>query len=151
MRSHVHETTVLDAPWRTTTRRFGADPHGWLPPPARPTTEGTIVAMRAMGVGVDALVEVGGATEPGGGLMVRTIAWRAHRVDSLFPRMVGELELSRTGTGVGGGCRLTLVGAYQPPVSVIGDAADRLIGRHVAIAVVRDLLDDVAHRLVGTA
>lgn len=145
MRQHVHETTVFPASWSATGRHFATSPRLWLPAPARPVPGGVAVAMRAMGVEVEAVVEVGEVQAPGDGLWIRPVAWRAATADRLFPRMVGELELSRLDEST---CQLALVGGYEPPVSVVGTAADRLVGRHVATSVVRDLLDDVAHRLV---
>lgn len=145
MRQHVHEQVVFPAPWGPAVAHVASVPRLWLPAPARPVEAGILVRMRAVGVMVDAVVDVGPATEPGDGLLVRPLAWRAHQADRLFPRMVGELELSAIDAGT---CRLSLIGGYEPPVSVIGDAADQLVGRHVATSVVRDLLDDVADRLV---
>lgn len=148
MRQYVHETVVFPASLPAAGTHFASPPRLWLPAPARPVEDGIVVTMRAAGVGVDAVVELGDVAEAGEDLLVRPVAWRARQVDRLFPRMVGELELSGDGAG---GCRLTLIGGYEPPISVVGDAADRLVGRHVATTVVRDLLDDVAHRLVELA
>lgn len=145
MRQHVHETVVFPAPWEPAASHFASAPRLWLPAPARPVDDGVIVAMRALGVEVDAVVEVGEASAPGDRVRVRPVAWRAHNADRIFPRMVGELELSEVD---GPHCQLTLIGGYEPPISVVGDAADRLVGRHVATSVVCDLLDDVAHRMV---
>lgn len=145
MRQYVHETTVFPAPSPDAGHHFATAPRLWLPAPARPTTDGVVVGMRAMGVEVEAVVDVGQVQAPGEGVWVRPVAWRANTADRLFPRMVGELELSRLDEGT---CQLALVGGYEPPISVVGSTADRLVGRHVATSVVQDLLDDVAHRLV---
>ena len=145
------------SPFAEVAERLTGDPASWLPGPATADEGGGfVVSMRPAGlpaplvVAVDALVDVGppSADTIDHGLVVRSIAWRARTIDRAFPRLVGELELTPFGESA---CQLRLVGGYEPPVSVAGDVADRLVGRHVAEAVVRTFLEDVAEHLAALA
>jgi hypothetical protein len=127
-----------------------ADPGLWLPHPAGPTEDGWIVTMRASGLlpapEVDALVTVEVPTVDRETLFVRPIAWRAAAADRLFPTLTADLEIEPVS---GGTIRFALVGSYRPPISVVGSAADRLVGHHIAEAVVRAFLEAVAERLTA--
>jgi hypothetical protein len=46
--------------------------------------------------------------------------------------------------GDGSCCSLTLDGEYDPPLGLIGDAFDALVGRHIARQTARTLLDEMA-------
>lgn len=152
MRRPVYDGVPIAMPFSDALARLSDDPMQWLPPPVRRDPAGALVTMHAAGLlasaGVQAVVDVGELEVDLPGLAVRSIAWRAHRSDRVFPRLVGELELSRTSPTTS---RLTLVGGYQPPISVIGDAGDRLVGRHLADAVIRTFLERVATTLEQTA
>lgn len=152
MRRPVYDGVPVALPFDTALAALDGAPATWLPAPASPHDDGVVVLMRATGLlaaaGVPAVVDVGAVEVDPPGLAVCPIAWRAQYTDRVFPRLVGELELSAVSDT---GSRLTLVGGYQPPVSVVGDAADRLFGHHVAEAVIRTFLEDVATSLVETA
>ncbi len=145
MRRPVYDGVHVAMPFPAALARLSGDPVEWLPRPVGRDPAGVVVTMHATGMlaaaGVQAVVEVGEIEVDLPGLAVRPIAWRAQRSDRVFPRLVGELELSRTSSTTS---RLTLVGGYQPPISVIGDAGDRLVGRHLADAVIRTFLERVA-------
>jgi hypothetical protein len=148
MRRPVYDTVHVAAPFEDAATLLRQPPEQWLPPPAEVVDGGVVVTMRAAGLlataGVDALVHVEPATLDQDGLLVRPIGWKALSADRAFPRLTAELELEAI-TDVT--CRLTLVGGYQPPISVIGDTADRLVGRHIADAVVRMFLEGVTGAL----
>lgn len=152
MRRPVYDGVPVTVPYPTALHLLSAEPVDWLPAPARRDPDGVVVVMHATGLlaaaGVPALVQVGELEVDPPGLAVRSIAWRAQRSDRVFPRFVGELELSQTSPTTS---HLTLVGGYQPPISVIGDAGDRLVGRHLADAVIRTFLQRVAATLQETA
>lgn len=145
MRRPLYDSLLLAAPFAVAARRFRSDPALWLPPPALAEDDGVVVTMRAAGLlaaaGVDAVVHVDSTSLDQERLIVRPIAWRAAAADRVFPRLAADLELEAVSETA---CRLTLVGGYQPPVSVVGDAADRLVGRHIAESVVRTFLESVA-------
>lgn len=152
MRRPVYDGVPLGIPFPDALDRLARDPVTWLPPPVRHDQAGLVVTMHATGLlaaaGVAATVEVGELEIDPPGLAVRPIAWRAQRTDRVFPRLVADLELSATSPTTS---RLTLVGGYQPPISVIGDAGDRLVGRHLADAVIRTFLERVAATMEETA
>lgn len=150
MRRPVYDGVTVARPFDEALAIFADLADRWLPRPADRIPTGYVVEMRASGLlaaaGVDALVDVGELELDPPGLAARSVAWRALNADRVFPRLVGELELAATNDEAS---RLTLVGAYQPPVSVVGDAADRLVGRHVAEAVIRTFLEEVAAALAA--
>jgi hypothetical protein len=149
MRRPVYDTVLSGLAYETAATRMRADPACWLPAPARRVDAGIVVTMRAAGLlaaaGVDAVIDVAGPTLDQPGMLVRPIAWRAEVADRVFPRLSADIELEAVNAHA---CRLTLVGGYQPPISVLGDTADRVVGRHVAAAVVRTFLEGVAGELV---
>ena len=59
----------------------------------------------------------------------------------LFPQFHGTLRLRIAGASA---TRLTLEGAYRPPLGRVGRVFDRVIGRRIARATMRELLDRVA-------
>lgn len=152
MRRPVYDGVPIALSFPDALARLSAEPVRWLPGPVRGDPAGVVVVMHATGLlaaaGVPAVVQIGELELDSPGLAVRTIAWRAQRSDRAFPRLVGELELTQTSPT---SSRLTLVGGYQPPISVLGDAGDRLVGRHVADAVIRTFLERVASTMEETA
>ena len=61
----------------------------------------------------------------------------------LFPVLDADLTLAPAGAGA----RLTLAGAYRPPLGPLGQALDRAILHRVAVATIRNFLDRVAAQL----
>lgn len=152
MRRPVYDGVTVGGSYEAALARFAAAPEDWLPAPATPHPDGHVVLMHATGMlattGVPAVVEIGPAEAEASALAIRPVAWRSLNADRIFPRLVGDLELTRTSAST---ARLTLVGSYLPPISVVGGAADRLLGHHVAEAVIRTFLENVAARLAGVA
>ena len=152
MRRPVYDGVAVGMRYEDAVARFGREAGLWLPAPAQRNDRGHVVVMRAAGMlaatGVPAVVDVGAMQGDLSVLAVRSVAWRSLNADRIFPRLVGDLELTPTSAST---ARLTLVGSYSPPVSVVGGAADRLFGHHVAEAVIRSFLEDVAERLLPVA
>ena len=148
MRRPVYDGVGVATSFEDAVAVLAQDPADWLPRPATSHTDGHVVVMRATGMlaaaGVPAVVNLGDLDRSAPRLAIRSIAWRALNADRVFPRLVGEVELTATGAYTS---RLTLVGGYMPPISVVGGAADRLFGHHVAEAVIRSFLEDVASGL----
>lgn len=150
MPRHVYYYTHLRPPYADIASVLAGDPARWLPPPAAPTEEGWQVRLVAEGAlpptveGHDAEVRVGAADEDAQGSLLRRIAWQSVTAERLVPVLKGDLELVSL---EGYGCQLSLMGSYRPPLSVIGEAGDRLFGHRVAEACVRRLVLDVAERL----
>jgi hypothetical protein len=72
------------------------------------------------------------------------LGWRAVGDASLFPVMKAELALyplSSTET------QLDLTGSYEPPLGLLGDAIDAVVGHRVAEASVHQFIVDVAEQL----
>jgi hypothetical protein len=150
MRRHVYYYTHLgDAPGETVERRFRADPGLWLPPPALPADGHWLVDVSAEGVLPSGLalqraeVRLSDARDTGG-YIVRSLSWLSARADRIFPVLEGDFELFRLPYA---GWQLSLVGMYRPPLSVVGGAADKVLGQRVAEACVRRFVLDVAERL----
>jgi len=81
-------------------------------------------------------------TEGGRGHDAMMIEW--HAGTRLFPDFHGTLRL-RIATVES--TRLTFEGAYRPPLGQVGVAFDALIGRRIARATMRELLDRIADAL----
>lgn len=150
MRRHVYFYTHLEPAYAAVASVLAGDPGEWLPAPAEPTEDGWRVRLLADGalpqpmVAHDALVRLGDADEDEHSGLLRAMSWRSASMDRLVPTLDGDLELVSLD---GYGCQLSLMGSYRPPMSVVGEAGDRLFGRRVAEACVRRLVLDVAERL----
>ena len=71
------------------------------------------------------------------GYEVMEIRWHAE-AGAPYPAFRGTLSAEQGGSTF---CRLELDGGYEPPGNVAGAAFDALIGKHVAEAVARTLLE----------
>jgi hypothetical protein len=149
MRRHVYFYTHLDPSYPEVAEVLASDPAAWLPLPAEQHGDLWRVRLRADGAlpvaaGHDADVRLGPVGEDAGSGILRRIAWQSATAERIVPVLEGDLELSSLN---GYGCRLSLMGSYRPPLSVVGEAADRLYGHRVAEACVRRFVLDVAERL----
>lgn len=149
MRRHVYFYTHIDPAYEDVAPVLGGEPSSWLPEPGTP--EGTEWRVRLWADGAlpvagghDAFLRLGPVEEDAQSGAIRRIAWRSATAERIVPVLEGDLELSSLG---GYGCQLSLMGSYRPPLSVVGDAADRLYGHRVAEACVRRFVLDVADRL----
>ena len=59
-----------------------------------------------------------------------------------YPRFTGSIRLEAE--EVPEACAIVLEGEYDPPLGIIGDAFDAIIGKHIARTTVRNLLDEIA-------
>jgi hypothetical protein len=71
------------------------------------------------------------------GYEVMEIRWHAEH-GAPYPTFRGTLSAEQGGTTY---CRLELDGGYEPPGNVAGAAFDAVIGKHIAEAVARTLLE----------
>jgi hypothetical protein len=149
MRRHVYFYTHLPQPETVLAPLLAGDPAVWLPPPAAADGDAWRVTLHAEGALPEALathdarVWLDEATAHSGG-QLRAVQWRSASADRLLPVLEGDLELAPL---IGAGCHLALMGTYRPPLSVVGDAGDRLLGHRVAEACVRRFVLDVQNRL----
>lgn len=72
------------------------------------------------------------------------LTWRATGARTLFPRLSGELEVSRHSVDTS---RLRIRASYDPPFGWIGDVVDRLLLERVARLTVADWLERVSQDL----
>lgn len=149
MRRPIHFTTPLSGDIAAMRDRLAGTPSLWLPDLT--ATNGSREHQVRLSTGdilpvpeVTAVITVGEASSPSPRLTIREVGWRAEAADSLFPVLTGDLELLATSPATG---ELRLVGSYSTPLSVIGAAADQLVGRHVASEVIRSFVLKVAQRL----
>lgn len=72
------------------------------------------------------------------------ITWRATGAGLLFPRLIGEIEISRTSVERS---LMKIQASYDPPFGWIGDVLDRLLLERIARLTVVDWLNRVAASL----
>lgn len=153
MRRPVYFYTYVGGDTAASREVLCSDPAMWLPDAAGMNGDGWAVTLRAEGLlaaaGVRALVEVGDPITPDTkDIVIRPIGWRAVSADTLFPILEADLELEAL---TADRSQLRMMGSYRPPLSVLGDAADHLIGRRVAEGVVREFVLGVAGGLERAA
>jgi len=108
------------------------------------------VNVGSLEVGTDVIIEVGTPAEeasaPGihGPRTRLPIEWRAARASRFFPQMKATLAFYPIS---GGETQIDLLGDYQPPLGLLGEAVDAVVGRRVAEATVHRFVQDVALRL----
>jgi hypothetical protein len=109
------------------------------------------VRIAGMDVAAEIVFTIGAIAEgtggPFGGPFTRIpVSWEAAAHPRWFPLMDGVLAiypLTATET------QLDFLGRYDPPLSVIGEAMDALVGHRIAEASVHRFVADVAHCLRG--
>jgi hypothetical protein len=81
------------------------------------------------------------------GIAVLTLRWEATGPGGrLFPALDADLTLTPLDAD---SCRLTMDGAYRPPLAALGLGLDRVILNRIACATARSLLTTVAGSLSG--
>jgi hypothetical protein len=150
MRRHVYYYTHVELPYAAASARLAGDPASWLPQPATPDDGRWRVELHASGALPEAVashpaqITVGPPTSMAGALL-RSVTWQSAATDRWVPSLAADLELVKLSDTI---CQLSLLGAYRPPLSVVGQVGDRLAGHRVAEAAVRRFVHDVADRLV---
>jgi hypothetical protein len=107
------------------------------------------VRVGALEIGTEVLVQVGPVHDTMSSPLGYEVAefpleWTSTKNPSLFPHMKAKLSvypLSSTET------QLELEGTYDPPLGVLGDAIDAVVGKRIAEATVLRFLQDVAAQL----
>lgn len=151
MRRHVYYYTHVQLPYEVAAARLVGDPASWLPGPAEPEDGHWLVELHADGALPQPLsshvaqVEVGPVT-PMAGALLRPLTWRSAVANRWVPALTGDLELAKLSDTT---CQLSLLGSYGPPLSVVGEVGDRLVGHRVAEAAVRRFVQQLADRLAG--
>lgn len=149
MRRNVYFYTQLEGRFGEAASVLADDPGRWLPRPADPAGEGWRVLLDARGAlpGARAhrmaVVQLGPIVR-GCERVWRRVRWRDAAGDRRFPVMEADVELEAL---VGGSCRLSLVGSYEPPGALVGNLTDAAVGHRIAEACVRRFILDIATRL----
>lgn len=129
--------------------RMEADPQTWLPPIVGAASERGDALLAEVGFGERPRIarRVDVETGPVARLGVTTLlplAWKASSAASLFPLLTAHLEVAEI---VPTRTQLAISAVYEPPLGLLGRAADRALLHRVAEATVKDFLDRVAARL----
>jgi len=109
------------------------------------------VTVAGMDVGTEVVFSIGDITEeaggPFGGAVTRIpVTWEAAAHPRWFPLMDGVLSLYPLTTTE---TQLDFLGRYDPPLGVVGDAMNALVGHRIAEASVHRFIGDVARYLRG--
>jgi hypothetical protein len=103
----------------------------------------------AVEVGVDVRIHVHAVSEDEGvaGLtpvLHVKLGWEAARAAALFPVMKADLSIwPITATET----QLEIEGTYRPPLGMVGNAGDAVLGHRIAEASVHRFLDDIVEQL----
>lgn len=106
------------------------------------------VGVGALEIGADVNIEIGALSEKTSALGDRTteleIRWAAKNASGLFPSMEATLSMYALSSQE---TQIDLYGRYRPPMGIIGNALDALVGHRLAEASVLRFLEDVAERI----
>jgi hypothetical protein len=154
MSRHVYFYTYLERPFERVRDVFVGAPEVWLPQPASQWNGGYVVDLDASGVLPPALARRSAVVETSpvsvtsdGDVLLRSLRWHASEREDWFPILDGDLELSRL---TDASCQLTLSGSYRPPLAVVGQLGDRLLGHRIAEAVVCTFVVATASRMADS-
>jgi len=140
--SKLSETIVVGCPYHLA-QQYVADV---LREPAnKPGIMTLRVPIGDVGVTKDVLATVGAGTDP----MHFDQPWKVHwtPIGGLYPNFEGEITVRADEDYTT--CLLELQGDYRPPGGAIGQAFDAVVGRKIASATARALLEEIAHRIVA--
>ena len=98
--------------------------------------ERRIEISKAVSVHFDAAADA--ASQP---RRMRAISWEPAD-GGPYPHFTGAIGIRPSGGS--DGCWITIEGQYDPPLGLIGDAFDALVGKHIARVTARNLLDEIA-------
>jgi hypothetical protein len=117
---------------------------------ARALVSSLHVELGGIEIGTDAVIVVRSVVEHLNPVGIHTpcltigLEWRAAKGAAFFPVMHAELAVYALGKDE---TQLDFAGQYAPPLGVLGDAIDAIVGRRVAQATVHRFVEDVAARL----
>jgi hypothetical protein len=99
-------------------------------------------------LGVEVVVRVTAVQEapraPYGPRTRLSLAWRAKERAELFPTMEAMLDVYPLGPTE---TQLELSGEYRPPLGIVGDVLDAVVGHRIADAAVHRFVQEIAERL----
>ena len=151
----VRSYDYVNHPYARVRDAFKDDPVGILRAATRAAADRTRslaaelrVTVAGVEIGAEIDVTIGEITETTGPYGAPTthvpIAWRAAHRPGLFPLMNAELTIyALTATET----QLDFLGRYDPPLGIVGDAMNALVGHRLAEASVHRLISGIAHYL----
>jgi hypothetical protein len=158
-RQEIRSYDYVNHPYAKVRGALAADPAGVFRAATRAAAsraESVAAELRVTIAGIDVAAEIvctiGALVEepsgPRGAPLTRIpVSWEAARNPRFFPLMTAELSVyPLTGTET----QLDFLGRYDPPLSLVGDAMDALVGRRIAEASVHRFISDVARYLRDT-
>ena len=146
IRMRIQHSVHVRRPARDVSNALASGPARWFPR----LDDGSISAVGPQVAGVPlhkrVVVEVGEPIRTSSWAVV-PIAWRATFPERLFPAMVGRVEMNALDKDV---TKLTVRGAYRPPLGSLGRQLDDAVLGAVARATVKELAEAIAARLEKT-
>jgi hypothetical protein len=144
----VRHYVDLPLPAEEVERLLLGDPATWLPTIAGQATDHGGELLAEVGVNGahmkrEVRVDVGEPVRLEGTVLL-PIAWRATRLEALFPVLEADLQVAAVGPRR---TQLSLNGRYQPPLGAVGRVLDRTLLHRIAEATVRDFIERVAVRV----
>lgn len=133
-------------------RALARDPRAWLPGLAEGANHRGDLLLAEVGFGEHIRIKRTVAVELGQGVRsgaktVFPLRWTASGAAGLFPSLDADLEVALLRPGR---TQLAMSARYVPPFGVVGKAIDRAVLSRVAEATLKDFLDGVAIRIMGT-
>ena len=131
--------------------RLEADPQTWLPAIAGSARDRGDALLAEVGFGERPRIARRVVIETGpvarlGATTVLPLTWEASSGTALLPRLTADIEVAPI---VPTRTQLAISAVYEPPLGLVGRAADRALLHRVAEATLKDFLDRVAARLAG--
>ena len=108
------------------------------------------VKVGSVDIGADAVIVVGAIVEEPNAPGIHAprtrleLTWRAAKTAGLFPSMRAELSVYPLGKDE---TQIDFLGNYEPPLGLLGEAVDALVGNRIAEASVHRFVEDIAVRL----
>lgn len=135
----VRHSAHINRPIEAVNRALATAPQGWL--------GGDGEAIPGMGLWGKVTVERGEAVTSAGRTEI-PLTWQASHITSLFPLMVGMIEIAQN---EGRTTTLTVYASYESPPERVGSHLDEDLIRSVAESNVKELAEAVAQRLEAAA
>jgi hypothetical protein len=133
-------------------RALARDPRAWLPGLAEGANHQGDLLLAEVGFGGNVRIKrtvVIDLGEPvrSDAKIVFPLRWTASGAAGLFPALDADLEVAPLRPGR---TQLAMSARYVPPFGVVGRAIDRAVLSRVAEATLKDFLDGVAERIMGS-
>ena len=153
MERALHCYAYVEAPWDQVSRLLAEDSRSVLQHATADAAEqaGELTRTLKLEVGgfevaKDVRIKVGDFHPSGVTRSVVPLRWQAERGRLLFPELAADLEVAAVSLDPPL-TQLTIIGAYEPPLGLLGAGADRLMLHRLAEATVHRFVHEVADEL----